>query len=121
MTSPSHPKRRWRDYRTAAGRRPVKDFLDRLSDTDAVAVVAAMKDVQNEGTAVAQHLRGDIYEVKADGERQTLRILFALEGRHDQILLSLEGFSKKTRKTPPGTIRLAERRLADWRRRARGT
>lgn len=114
-------KRRWRDYRTAAGRRPVKDFFDALSDTDAAAVVAAMNDVQNEGTAVARHLRGDIYEVKADGERQTLRILFALEGRHDQILLSLEGFSKKTRKTPPGTIRLAERRLADWRRRGRAT
>ncbi len=36
-----------------------------------------------------------------------------------QVLLSLDGFSKKTRKTPPANIRLAERRLADWRRRAR--
>ena len=32
---------------------------------------------------------------------------------------TLEGFSKKTRTTPPQKIRLAERRLADWRRRAR--
>ncbi|MGH3031715.1 MAG: type II toxin-antitoxin system RelE/ParE family toxin [Gaiellaceae bacterium] len=46
------------------------------------------------------------------------RVLFAAEGRRDQVLLSLEGFSKKTRKTPLEKIRLAERRLADWRRRA---
>jgi hypothetical protein len=28
-------KRRWRDYRTAQGHRPVKKFLDGLSDEDA--------------------------------------------------------------------------------------
>ena len=62
---------------------------------------------------------GEIYEVRADGDRQTFRILFANEGKAGQILLSLEGFSKKTQKTPPDKIRLAERRLADWKRRAR--
>jgi phage-related protein len=112
------PKRRWRDYRTAAGRRPIKEFIDGLSDVDAAAVVAAMREVQL-GLPAARHLRGDIYEVRAEGDRQTFRILFATEGRRAQILLSLEGFSKKTRRTPPEKIRLAERRLADWRRRAR--
>ncbi len=113
------PRRRWRDYRTAAGRRPVKDFFDQLSDADAAAVVAAMQEVRQLGLVTARHLRGDIYEVRAEGERQIYRVLFASEGRRAQVLLSLEGFSKKTRKTPPEKIRLAERRLADWRRRAR--
>ncbi len=112
-------KRRWRDYRTAAGRRPVKDFFDALSDTDAAAVVAAMKEIQERGTPAARHLGGDIYEVRAEGDRQTFRVLFATEGLRNQVLLSLDGFSKKTRKTPPAKISLAERRLADWRRRAR--
>jgi phage-related protein len=112
-------KRRWRDYRTAAGRRPVKEFVDELSDVDAAAVVAAMQDVRNEGLAAARHLRGEIYEVRADGDRQTFRILFAPEGRRSQVLLALEGFSKKTQKTPPEKITVAERRLADWRRRGR--
>src|SRR5438046_1960243 len=112
-------KRRWRDYRTAAGRRPIKEFIDGLSDIDAAAVVAAMREVQELGLSAARHLRGDIYEVRAEGDRQIFRILFATEGRRAQILLSLEGFSKKTRRTPPEKIRLAERRLADWRRRAR--
>jgi phage-related protein len=109
-------RRRWRDYRTAAGRRPVKEFIGGLSDADAAAVIAAMKDIQREGLSAARHLRGDIYEVRADGDRQTFRILFAPEA-YGQVLLALDGFSKKTQKTPPDAIRLAERRLAEWRRR----
>lgn len=112
-------RRRWRDYRTRSGRRPVKEFLDGLSDSDVAAVVAAMKEVQSDGLIAARHLRGEIYEVRADGDRQTFRIVFAVEGRAQQILLALEGMSKKTQKTPPAVVRLAERRLADWRRRAR--
>jgi phage-related protein len=116
---PTQGRRRWRDYRTAAGRRPVKEFLDSLSDRDAAEVIAAMKDVQQRGLPVARHLRGDIYEVRADGNRQTFRILFAPEGRRQTILLALDGFSKKTQKTPPPKLALAERRLKDWRSRER--
>lgn len=72
-------KRRWRDYRTAAGRRPIKEFIDELSDIDAAAVVAAMREVQELGLSAARHLRGDIYEVRAEGDRQIFRILFATE------------------------------------------
>lgn len=121
MTETGKParKRRWRDYRTAAGRRPVKEFISGLSDADAAAVLAAMRDVQQNGTQAARHLRGDLYEVRADADRVIYRILFATEGRSSQVLLTLEGLKKKTQKTPPATIAVAERRLADWRRRAR--
>ena len=90
-----------------------------LDDADAAEVLAAMKDVARNGLAVAEHLRGDIFEVKADGHRQTFRVLFAAEGRHDQISLALVAFSKKTQKTPPAAIDLARRRLSDWRRRGK--
>jgi phage-related protein len=110
-------RRRWRDYRTAAGRRPVADFIDGLTDVDAAVVVAAMKEVALEGLPASRHLRGDLYEVRAEGDRATYRILFAPEGSHGQVLLALEAFGKKTRKTPPQTIALAERRLKDWRAR----
>jgi len=113
----SEPKRRWRDYETAAGRRPVREFLDRLSDGDAAEVLAAMKDVEKNGLSIAEHLEGEIHEVKAEGDRQTFRILFAPQGKHDQVLLSLEGFSKKMQKTPRSKIELAKRRLRDWRAR----
>lgn len=110
-------QRRWRDYRTAAGKRPVREFLLDLSDEHAASVLVAMAAVRVQGLRAARHLKGDIYEVRADGGRQTFRVLFANEGKSGRILLSLDGFSKKTQKTPPEKIRLAERRLADWRRR----
>ena len=88
-----------------------------LSNRDAAEIVAAMKDVQRHGLSVARHLRGDIYEVRADGDHQAFRILFAAEGRRANVLLALEGFSKKTAKTPPAKLALAERRLREWRSR----
>jgi phage-related protein len=112
-------RRRWRDYRTPTGRRPIADFIDDLTDPDAAAVVAAMKEVAVVGMSASRHLRGEIYEVRADRDRASYRILFAQEGRRGQVLLALEAFAKKGQKTPPATIALAERRLANWRRRGR--
>ena len=97
----------------------MKEFIDRLSDIDAAAVIAGMKDVQVNGNQVAHHLGGDIYEVRAAGDRQAFRILYATEGEQDQVLLALEAISKKSQRTPQKTIQLARRRLADWRSRAR--
>jgi phage-related protein len=79
-----------------------------------------MRDVATVGLSVARHLRGDIYEVRVDGENLAFRVLFASEGRFKQVLLALDGFAKKTQKTPPQAIRLAERRLSDWRSRGKG-
>jgi phage-related protein len=109
----------WRDYETRAGKRPVKEFIMRLSDEDAARVVAAMKEVAAEGLSAARHLKGEIYEVRATGTRGTYRVLFANEGKKSRVLLALEGFSKKAQKTPPELITLAEKRLRDWRSRAR--
>ena len=114
-------RHRWRDYSTAAGRRPVKEFIDELGDVDAAAVVAAMKDVAREGLSAARHVRGEIYEVRAAGDRSSYRVLFALEGRRGAVLLALEAFRKSTQRTPPRLVDLAESRLADWRRRASRT
>ena len=116
---PEVQRRRWRDYSSPSGRRPVREFFADLSDTDTAAIVAAMKEVAMEGLSAARHLRGEIYEVRADGDRAAYRVLFAPQGRRGQVLLALEALKKQTQKTPAGTIRLAERRLRDWRSRAR--
>lgn len=109
--------RQWRLYRTRAGRSPVKDFIEALDDTEAAEVHAAMKEVREDGLLAARHLRGDIHEVVADCATRTVRVLFATEGRFNQVLLGVAAFVKKTRKTPPGMIVLAEKRLRDWRER----
>lgn len=108
---------RWRDYRTASGRRPVKELLDRLGDEDLASVIAAMKEVRQQGLQAARHLDDEIYEVRADGKGVIYRVLFAPQGKRKQVFLSLEALKKKTQKTSPEAIRLAKRRLRDWQQR----
>ena len=110
-------RRQWRDYTTPAGHRPVREYIRSLAAEDAAEVLAAMDEVVERGLEAARHVREDLYEVRAWGSHQTYRILFAPEGRYGQVLLALEGFSKKTRKTPPEKIDLALARLRDWRAR----
>jgi phage-related protein len=110
-------RRRWRDYRTAAGGRPVKAFVDTLTDEEVAAIVAGMKDVCQQGLPAARHLRGDVYEIKAEAPTRSFRLLFSAEGSHGQVLLSLSAFEKRTQRTPPRELELAENRLRDWRRR----
>ena len=80
-----------------------------------------MKEVRRDGVRAARHLRDDLFEVRADGDRVIYRVLFAREGERGRILLSLVAFNKKTQRTPPAQIDLAARRLRDWRSRASGS
>ena len=50
---------RWRDYQSASGRRPIKEFLAGLDDEDLASVVAAMKEVRQRGLEAARHLDGE--------------------------------------------------------------
>lgn len=84
---------------------------------DRAAVAAAMKDVRVHGNSVAHHLRGEIYEVIARSNRRQFRILYATEGKADQILLAVHAIIKKTPSVPNREIALAERRVRDWRSR----
>ena len=109
-------KRRWRDYRTAGGGRAVKKFPMSLRDADRAAIADEMKLVREKGLREgnARHLRGGIWEARVDRGELTYRILFASVGETGRILLALEGFAKKTRKTPSTIVELAEARLKDW-------
>lgn len=112
-------RRHWRDYRSISGGRPIAKFINNLDDEEVAAIAAAMSEVKSEGLTAARHLRGDIYEVRAEAATRSFRILFAPQGRFNQVLLSLVAFSKKTQKTPARQIELAEQRLSDWRFRSR--
>lgn len=120
---PQTPPQRWaewRDYRTKGGARVVKKEFDELTDVEYADIRAEMREVSIVGMSAARHVRGDVYEVKADSETGiTIRVLFAEEGKRRKILLSLSVFKKKTRKTPPDEIKRAEERLRNWRSRAK--
>jgi len=106
-------RRRWRYYSTASGRQPAREFIRQLTDEDAAAIYDAMGEVRTDGLVVARHLRGPIYEVRADALQASYRLFFAEEGAKGRVLLALHVISKKTQRTPPHEISLAERRLAD--------
>ena len=112
-------KRQWRDYHTASGARPIRDFLLALPDEDRAAILEEMEHVRQHGTSVARHVGQGIYEVRATYDTKAYRILFACEGRFQHVMLALNGFQKKTQQTPQAHIKLAEQRLADWRRRGK--
>ena len=95
----------------------MKSYLDELSDEEVAAIVAGMKEVAERGLAASRHLRGAIYEVRADARTRSFRLLFSNEGRGGRILLSLSVFEKRTQKAPGRELELAERRLSDWRAR----
>jgi len=103
MPSPGSrkPRRRWRDYRTASGRRPVKESLDDLGDADLASVAAAMPEVRDKGLRAARHLEGDIYEVRADGVGVIYRVLFAPQGA-DKHICSPSRPSRRRPSAPPG-------------------
>jgi len=113
------PRRRWRYYRTSGGSEPVREYLASLDAEDRDMVRAAMALVAQEGQRSARHLRGDINEVRAARKGRVFRVLFSAEGRHQYVLLALSAFEKKTRRTPPAEIDLAETRLRGWRQRGR--
>ena len=112
-------RRQWRDFKTPAGARPVKEFLAKLTDEEVAVIAAGMRDVRERGIAAARHLRGDIYEVRADAATRSYRLLFSCEGKYSQVLLSLSVYEKRSQKAPTQEIELAEKRLKDWRARAK--
>ncbi len=78
-----------------------------------------MKEVRNAGRGHpdVNRLRGAIWQIEVDGQRVIYRLLFAEQGRFSQVLLALEIVNKKWQSAKSRHIRLAERRLADWRAR----
>jgi phage-related protein len=95
----------------------VKRFLDALHDEEVAAIVAGMGDVAERGLLAARHLRGDVYEVRADARTRSFRLLFSAEGHYGQVLLSLSIFEKRTQRIPARELELAEKRLREWRER----
>ena len=119
MSSAGPRRRYWRLYRSSLDHRVIRDELLALPREAYAEVNAAMGDVEDVGLQASKRLRDEIREIVASDPTQgtACRLLFAVDGRKGQILLGLVFFNKKTQKTPPQYIDLAEKRLADWRSR----
>ena len=107
-------KRRWRHYRTQSGACPTLDFIRAQPAPVVAEIIAEMKCIEREGLSIARKLHGDIWEARIAYDTNIYRLLFAPVGSHSHVLLALECFQKKTQKTPPAKIGLAQARLTDW-------
>jgi phage-related protein len=67
---------------------------------------------------LVKHLEGKIWELRRESDTNIYRLLYVfLSGRR---ILFLQGFQKKSQKTPQGEIEIAERRLKSFLERGGG-
>jgi phage-related protein len=76
-----------------------------------------MQLIRESGVRGSRHLRGELYEVRAQTAGAHYRLIFCQVSR--SVLLALLTYDKNTERTPRQVLELAQRRLSDWR--ARGT
>jgi phage-related protein len=101
-------------YRTASGNEPVREWLQSLTKQEKFRVGVDIWKVQSEWPIGMPHVRplgNGLHEVRSSLPDGIARVLFVVIGQ-DMVLL--HGFVKKTRKTPPEALALAEKRRRDY-------
>jgi len=105
-------------FRSERGREPVRDFLKAMPVGDRQAVGRGIARVEFGwpiGMPAARSLGGGLHEVRVDlGGNRTIRVLFYVSDGGRMVLL--HALVKKTRKTPPADLVLAQERMAAHRR-----
>ena len=110
-------------WRSATGREPVREWLNGLSREDQRTIGRDIAKVQfgwPVGLPICRPLSGGLWEVRSSlPSRREARVLF---GFHDDMLVALHAFIKKTQKTPTDELALARERFKEvrsWPRRTR--
>lgn len=103
-------------YESANADRPAEAWL-REQDPKVQARFAWVFDLLEEhGTSVREpyvaHLRGKIWEVRTEQAKVQRRLLYFAAPERKFVML--HGLVKKTRKTPPKEIAVAEQRMQDY-------
>jgi phage-related protein len=110
--SKSPPEVPVRFYRTDAGREPVREWLRGLDESDRHAIGIDLTRVQfgwPVGMPLVRSLKDGLWEVRSSLPSQRIaRLVLCF---HDETLIVLHGFIKKTQKTPTDDLALARRRM----------
>jgi phage-related protein len=97
-------------YRTASGREPVREWLQGLERLEQVKLGEDLQTLQYRwplGMPFVKSLRQGLYELRTRLPSRICRVLFVVKGKN---IVLLHGFIKKTQKTPPREIEVAEKR-----------
>ncbi|MEI6891652.1 MAG: type II toxin-antitoxin system RelE/ParE family toxin [Pontiella sp.] len=97
-------------YTTGSGKCPIEDHLDKLSVKQ---IAWVLKNIREMSSIPANYFKkpvntDDIWAARVDVGRDTFRLLGFFDGSEWIILTN--SFQKKTQKTPPKEIKLAEQR-----------
>lgn len=101
-------------YETAGGTEPVKDWLRKLDETSRRIVgrdIATVEFGWPVGMPICRSLGGGLQEVRSNivGKRRA-RVIFVV---HEERMVLLHGFVKKTQKTPKADLDLARKRAKE--------
>lgn len=104
-------------YKTASGKCPVEEFLETLSAKQAQKVTWVLKVIEDLPSVPSKYLKklvntDEIWEVKVVVGNNTFRLLGFFVGSN--LIILNNAFQKKTQKTPPQEIQLAEERRRDY-------
>jgi phage-related protein len=102
-------------YKSQTGKEPVRDWLKDLSLQDKKAIGEDIKTVQFGwplGMPLVRKLEPDLWEVRSKTSSGIARVLFTI---HEDLMVLLHGFIKKSVKTPLDDLLLARKRLAQVR------
>lgn len=104
-------------YRTESGAAPIEEFLDSLTSKQAQRAAWVLRLIEDVDYVPAQYFKKladtqDIWEVRVQVGSDIIRLLGFLFGSGCLVLTN--GFQKKTRKSPPREIALAEQRRREY-------
>ncbi|MEE9429858.1 MAG: type II toxin-antitoxin system RelE/ParE family toxin [Melioribacteraceae bacterium] len=104
-------------YKSQKGSKPVKDFLNSLTDKQAKKVAWVLRLVRDLNFVPKEYLKklvntNNIWEIRIQSGNNIFRILCFFD-KGDIIILT-NGFVKKTQKTPSKEIVLAEKRKQEY-------
>ena len=104
-------------YESLQGKQPCRDFILGLSKNDKREVGADIFVLQEGfpiGLPLCRKMDSDLWEIRSSISTGICRIFFTI---HDNTIVLLHGFIKKTQKTPTKEIETAKNRLKEFKER----
>jgi phage-related protein len=103
-------------YTTAAGKVPVKEFIESLDESSQDAFFYKVKLLEKYGPQLRKphtdYIEKKFFELRFVGKEGQIRVLFFFFQR--ERIIFTNGFTKKTRRIPRGEIKLAEQRREEY-------
>jgi phage-related protein len=103
-------------FETAAGNQPVREFILGLTREDRKEVGADIRTVQRGfplGLPLVRKIKPNLWEVRSVIRDGICRVFFTI---HEDKIILLHGFVKKTQKTPPKEFDIVVARMKDFKK-----